>query len=360
MRGILKAVSIRTFVLMLVAAACGETQTAFNSRAYLDNARPIERLLVLADVKSIGFDDGMYRGFEARMTKLLETCGVKSRIAHKDDLDLEESEREHLALIMNEFHPTAALSVRADGGTMVRGHNYSNITSDLLFGFKLVELGSEKTTWLAKAKFSIQGEYLRQEEVGERFATSIVLRLHADGVLSRCPSGTFAALAFEQPDACKAARRLAVSEAVRIKDEVERQAILDSAPTCLSRTAQAMPSASPTWLMVSQSEIIVPRAQDGDRIEPDEATKAELARTGRRASGAARVCLDDRGKIIVARTLRTTGFPAYDAKIIGELRARKFRRFTVEGTPIHVCSDIAASYPPATAPPPHVVNPTPI
>jgi hypothetical protein len=87
------------------------------------------------------------------------------------------------------------------------------------------------------------------------------------------------------------------------------------------------------------------RTHGDDRIEPDNATRAELAKAGRCASGTFRLCLDERGAVVLARAVIETGFPAYDEKILREIRAWKFHPHVIDGEPSGVCSEVTVSSP---------------
>ncbi len=101
-----------------------------------------------------------------------------------------------------------------------------------------------------------------------------------------------------------------------------------------------------TWVQVPGGVLLESRTAGDDRIEPDDVTRARLAKAGRRrASGAFRLCIDGQGTVVLARTLIATGSPAYDEKILRELRAWKFRPHVVGGEPYGVCSQVFVSSP---------------
>jgi hypothetical protein len=101
-----------------------------------------------------------------------------------------------------------------------------------------------------------------------------------------------------------------------------------------------------TWVKVPGGMLLESRTDGDDRIEPDDVTRADLAKAGRRrASGTFRLCVDGQGAVVLARTLIETGSPAYDEKILGELRAWRFRPHVIDGEPYGVCSEVSVSYP---------------
>ena len=104
--------------------------------------------------------------------------------------------------------------------------------------------------------------------------------------------------------------------------------------------------ATRTWVKVPGDLLLESRTAGDDRIEPDDVTRAELAKVGRhRASGTFRLCFDGQGAVVLARTLIETGSSAYDEKILRELRAWKFRPHVIDGEPYGVCSEVFVSYP---------------
>jgi hypothetical protein len=104
--------------------------------------------------------------------------------------------------------------------------------------------------------------------------------------------------------------------------------------------------ATRTWVKVPGGLLLESRTAGDNRIEPDDETRAELAKAGRRrASGTFRLCFDGQGAVVLARTLIETGSPAYDEKILRELRTWKFRPHVIDGEPYGVCSEVSVSYP---------------
>jgi hypothetical protein len=95
--------------------------------------------------------------------------------------------------------------------------------------------------------------------------------------------------------------------------------------------------------------IVQSRIHGDGLIEPDDALRAELARTGRRASGTFRFCIDDHGAVVLSRAVIETGFPAYDEKILREIRAWKFHPYMIDGQPSGVCSEVSVAYRPLEA-----------
>ncbi|TMQ20494.1 MAG: hypothetical protein E6J90_15975 [Deltaproteobacteria bacterium] len=123
MKGAVNGVWVAAAVALVVGACalggCEPRITAgFSSRLYSANAPPIERLLIVPDMKSQAFGDSMYHGFETGLIKRLSLCGVQPRILVLDALELEPEQR--FAQVANEFHATAAMFINPLGGKLQR------------------------------------------------------------------------------------------------------------------------------------------------------------------------------------------------------------------------------------------------
>jgi len=187
--------------------------TVFTSHANLTNAAPVKLLMVLEDVQNGGFDHNMHEGFHVALTSGLTACGVALRILHPDPMDLDLSQ--YIDANVKEFQPSAMLLINTTGGNI--GGRPSTLTYDL----KLIDLESNRVTWLAKSNFSI---WVSDTDSGGGFGISIVSRLRDDGVLMSCPR-----LLYQD---CEKERRRAYSEASQETDERERKKVIESAPKC--------------------------------------------------------------------------------------------------------------------------------
>lgn len=167
------------------AAGCGSTSTSFASTADLDGATPIERLLVVADLAGRGFSAEMYQGFMEGLTSRLATCGVPSKIVHRNPMDLDPDQ--HLAEVTKEFRPSAAMSITATDGasrSLNGGLDSMVVDSDL----EIRDLKAGKQIWRARSRlYSRAGLTGSPRDWGFSFATSVVMRLRDDGVLTHCP-----------------------------------------------------------------------------------------------------------------------------------------------------------------------------
>jgi TonB family protein len=77
------------------------------------------------------------------------------------------------------------------------------------------------------------------------------------------------------------------------------------------------------------------------QIVPDHPTKIALQRAGKdRVIGVVKYCIDTGGNVTSAQLERSTGYPAYDARLVDGVRAWKFRPHTIGTTPIGACSTV--------------------
>jgi protein TonB len=85
----------------------------------------------------------------------------------------------------------------------------------------------------------------------------------------------------------------------------------------------------------------------GDKmIAPDDVTKTEIGRSGKdRIVGSYKLCLTLDGSISSVAQLKSTGFPAYDAKIQGKMRSEwRYKPYNVNGKPVPVCTAVTFIY----------------
>jgi periplasmic protein TonB len=81
-------------------------------------------------------------------------------------------------------------------------------------------------------------------------------------------------------------------------------------------------------------------------IHPDDVTKTEIQRSGKdRVIGSYKLCLTVDGNIASVVQLKSTGFQAYDAKIMSTIRGEwRYRPFTVNGKAAPVCTAVTFIY----------------
>jgi len=171
----------------LAVSGCARGRAEFRSTLERPLAKPLERLLVLARVKNKAFNEDLWRGFRSGLTKGFLGCGLKaSAVEHPEDLESEKEWAGRVARARAELRPDAVLILRGTGGDVVIGRYGTN--SDLHYDLGLLEPEAKDPFWSARAKYSVltRNLYVDDQASGERFATEIVKRLEADGVLKGC------------------------------------------------------------------------------------------------------------------------------------------------------------------------------
>jgi hypothetical protein len=95
------------------------------------------------------------------------------------------------------------------------------------------------------------------------------------------------------------------------------------------------------------------RTSGNKNIVPANLTQVEIARSGKdRIVGSYKLCLDASGAVTTVAQLKTTGFPAYDAKIVREMRQWAYKPYLINGTPVPVCTAATFIYSPQPPQPP--------
>lgn len=80
-------------------------------------------------------------------------------------------------------------------------------------------------------------------------------------------------------------------------------------------------------------------------IVPDPKTKAEIVASGKsKIITAVKVCLDDKGSVSSTAQLKSSGFAAYDRKLITEIRNWTFKPYKVNGRAVPVCTPVTFVY----------------
>jgi hypothetical protein len=177
-------------MVMVVVGAFGCTQPGsitMNSRRSQVVAPPIERLLVLVNLKSRGFSDAMYFGFSTALEDQLRACEIMPKLFHA------EPGNETWPTVMDAeargFGPNAALLIRATGEHVYLKRDVTKFASMVIeLRIELPESGAE--LWRAKLVFQVDtgGPSSQDNENGKRLASFLTDRLRQDGLLDRCPA----------------------------------------------------------------------------------------------------------------------------------------------------------------------------
>ncbi|HEY5927848.1 MAG TPA: hypothetical protein VIV11_39450 [Kofleriaceae bacterium] len=80
-------------------------------------------------------------------------------------------------------------------------------------------------------------------------------------------------------------------------------------------------------------------------IVPDDATKTAFADSGRdRLIASFKLCIGDKGTVSTVSMLKTGGFPAYDEKIMRQMKTWTYRPYQVNGKAVPVCTAVTFIY----------------
>lgn len=87
------------------------------------------------------------------------------------------------------------------------------------------------------------------------------------------------------------------------------------------------------------------RISGNKNIVPDAVTQTAIAQSGKSKLVASyKLCLDARGAIAAVSVLKSSGFQAYDAKIVREMRLWTYKPYVVNGKPVPVCTAVTFIY----------------
>jgi hypothetical protein len=96
---------------------------------------------------------------------------------------------------------------------------------------------------------------------------------------------------------------------------------------------------------------VPPTLLEGSRISgekmivPDDVTKTEIQRSGKeKLVGSYKLCIDTSGVPSSVKQLKSTGFAAYDTKIITKMKAWRYKPYTVDGKTVPVCTAVTFVY----------------
>ncbi len=99
------------------------------------------------------------------------------------------------------------------------------------------------------------------------------------------------------------------------------------------------------------SRMVPPTVIEGRRISgtaaiaPDDVTKTLIMEARKtKLVGSYKLCLSAQGEVVDVAILKPTGFWAYDAKIVREMRTWRYRPYEVNGKPAPVCTAVTFIY----------------
>ena len=71
----------------------------------------------------------------------------------------------------------------------------------------------------------------------------------------------------------------------------------------------------------------------------------QMGRDGRdRVRATIKLCLDKKGLVQRVSLLSSSGYDAYDRRLMSEMKSWRYRPYTVAGTPTPVCSPVVFVY----------------
>ncbi|MEZ4364626.1 MAG: energy transducer TonB [Kofleriaceae bacterium] len=116
-------------------------------------------------------------------------------------------------------------------------------------------------------------------------------------------------------------------------------------PALLPPEPPKPPTAQPRPKTVASTALEQQRIAGEPRILPDDATAQQIARDhAAEVRGVVKLCLSADGDVRSASMLRSTSFPAYDAKLEREMRTWRYRPYRVDGVATPVCTVITVIY----------------
>jgi hypothetical protein len=98
--------------------------------------------------------------------------------------------------------------------------------------------------------------------------------------------------------------------------------------------------------VIAAAQLDANRISGEKSILPDNNTQTEIGRSGvEQVVGAFKLCIGDNGTVTTVAPLRSTGFPAYDAKILDTIRGHwRYKPYLVAGKPTAVCTAVRFVY----------------
>ena len=98
--------------------------------------------------------------------------------------------------------------------------------------------------------------------------------------------------------------------------------------------------------MVQPTVLEIQRISGERNIQPDEVTRAAIAKAGKQVIGVFKLCIDTKGKVSSIDRIKSTGFAAYDAELRGGMNLWKYKPRVVNGKPIAICGTITFLFTP--------------
>jgi protein TonB len=99
--------------------------------------------------------------------------------------------------------------------------------------------------------------------------------------------------------------------------------------------------------IVPQVALEAQRVSGEKDIQPPNDVATTISRSGKGVVGVVKMCLSSGGSVQKLSVLKSTGYPAYDAKIKSKMHEWRYRPFMVNGKAVPVCTSVTFIYRPA-------------
>ncbi len=96
--------------------------------------------------------------------------------------------------------------------------------------------------------------------------------------------------------------------------------------------------------IVQQTAIEGGRVSGEKDIHPPSSVATAISRSGKKAVGVVKMCLNASGNVKSLNMLRSTGHAAYDAKLKSKMRLWKYSPYRVNGKAVPVCTSVTFVY----------------
>jgi hypothetical protein len=170
----------------LLASCASEryARTQVNSQTQRKPPSAVQRVLVLASIKTQTFGDVIYRGMEEGLQQRLSECRIASRVTHTNPMEVDPQRK--LLETVADFKPDAVLTLVRTSSEATIGRGGSN--GDYYFRLVLSDGSMREEYWKAMAhvRALTQNPLVNERASGGYIASAIVEQMKSDGVLSTC------------------------------------------------------------------------------------------------------------------------------------------------------------------------------
>lgn len=107
-----------------------------------------------------------------------------------------------------------------------------------------------------------------------------------------------------------------------------------------------VPIAAPA--IIAPTALSALRLAGDTNVQPDGADLTAMQRAGAsRVTGNFRVCIDPAGRVDRVAAVRSTGYAGYDARLLGAMRAWRYRPYQIDGAAVAACSMVTFVFAPS-------------